>query len=153
MSAIRHKKKKSRRFQKIVWSMGLFFVLGYLPSVVLKTPQTAILATVLAATCGVIPFGMRAKTVLRGAVYGATLGYIAGMSAVLAIAKGKGVTLVSTTTAPTTVPMTTTVPAQEEFAGFFLAYPLAVAGFCAIVAAGFAHLASKRRRRVEDEWE
>lgn len=147
MSNIRHKRHTSR-FQAIAWSMGLFFALGYLPSVVLKAPQTTILVVMFAATCAVIPFGMRAKTVLRGAACGAALGYVAGMSAVLAISQTQGVGVVSPTTAPTA----TTAPTPEDFTGFFFAYSLAVAAFCAAVAGGFAYLGSKRRRRIEDQW-
>lgn len=176
MSPPRRKSLLPKSASRAMWSMAAFFGVGYLPTILLGNPVVGMgLATGL-----MIPFGSRAPTVLRGALWGAALGCFAGLAMFGALTtRLQGMPLpflpaASTqpstapssapatapaapvaTTAPTTLP--TTAPAapmvsREEMREIRAICVLGTSAMCAAVGTIFAYFARRRRKRIDHEW-
>jgi len=132
--AQRSRRKRTSRVMAVIWSVAAFSAIGSVPMVMLRNPGLAIRISMVAAACAVIPYGIRSRSLLQGALRGAGLGFVAGSSLVSAL---DGLRL---------------VPAQA-FGRLGATYLTGTVVMCAAVALLFAHLAQRRRRMMEQPWE
>ena len=155
---------------RTMWAMAAFFGVGYLPTIFLGNPVMGMgLATGL-----MIPFGSRAPTILRGALWGAALGCFAGLAMFGALTtRYQGMpppfppsaSSTQPTTAPSSAPATapaattapTTLPAvplvtREEMRQIRMICVLGTSAMCAAVGAVFAYFGTRRRRRIDEDW-
>ena len=162
-----------KRFVRTMWALAAFFAAGYLPTIFLGNPVVGMgLAAGLMAV-----FGMRAPSVLRGALSGAAFGCLAGLAMFGALTirlqpmlGGLGASpstqpatapATATSSAPATAPAATTSPttvpampplSMKAMRRIRLICVLGTGAMCAVVGAVFAYFATKRRRRVDREW-
>lgn len=119
-----------RKARQVLWTMAGFFCAGYFPTVMLHTP----VASMAMAVAGMIPFGIRSKTVRQGLLRGIGLGVVAGVAISSALTFNRDIApealgrLLATFTAATVVP-------------------------CAGVGSLFAALTRRRRRLIDQQWE
>lgn len=148
----------TRRVTRKMWLAAAFFLAGYLPALVGSPPLGMGLATGL-----MIPVGMRARTVVRGALTGAIFGLLAALAMTGAWrARWQGMTMAAArtatqpatgpaaTSAPTTAP--TTLPAPLDIGPYVKLFLVGTIAPCTAVGALLALLAQRRRRRIEQEW-
>jgi len=121
----------SRRTAAVFWSCAAFFALGYFPTAMSHSP----VISTAAAACVVIPFGSRARSVVRGVLRGFALGLMTGIASLGALTMRTG----------------QLAPAQT--AGLAAATIGATTGLCAAVAGLFAYLARRRARLIDAQWD
>jgi hypothetical protein len=128
------KKKRSSRVMAVIWSVAAFSAIGSLPMMVLRNPGLAVRVSMVAAACAIIPYGIRSRSLLQGALRGAGLGFIAGSS------------LVSVLDGMRLIP-------PQVFPRMGATYLTGTIAMCVAVSMLFAHLAQRRRRMMEQPWE
>ena len=133
------------------WGTGLLFAAGYFSIVAARYFDLAMPAPVLGTAVAValtIPFAARARSVLRGALWGAPLGLAAAFGISVAMVLGAGPTRVTTTLpvgAPTTRPISAEVLQTD-----FIITAMTTMICCVVTGAIFALLAERRRRKLEE---
>jgi len=163
----------SKNVVRAMWSAAGFFAAGYFPTLILGNPVVSMgIATGL-----MIPFGIGAASVRRGALRGLVFGTVAGLAIVGALAmllqvwmapdRGPAVetqpaTGVSSGPAsrPASGPASTasdTQPATQpaRAPGITAIYAnclVGTIGMCTAVGALFAYLGRRRRERIEEQW-
>ena len=174
MSPPRRKGLLPKSVTRTLWSMAAFFGVGYLPTIFLGNPVMGMgLATGL-----MIPFGSRAPTTLRGALWGGALGCFAGLAMFGAlttryqgmpppfpphVSSTQPATAPSSApaTAPATAPVATTAPTtapaapvvtREDMRQIRMICVLGTSAMCAAVGAVFAYFGTRRRRRLDEDW-
>jgi len=163
------KRTFSKRAASLMWAVGIFFSIGYLPTLLFGLgPQWSMVMAAMAA----IPYGSKARSVRQGVFRGAGVGLIAGFSLFSAMqsmlqmpfqAGGPAgpATAPAAATAPTTTiapaatsaPTTQPKPLPPGMAAKLGAYCIGVTMLmCAASAGLFAHLKQRRLQHIEDEW-
>jgi len=132
------------------WGSGLLFAAGYFSVVAAQYFDLAMPAPVLGAVVAValtIPFAARARSMLRGALWGAPLGLAAAFGISAAMVLGAGPTRVITTLpvgAPTTRPISAEVLQTD-----FIITAMTTMICCVVTGAIFALLAERRRHKLD----
>jgi len=161
------KRTFSKRVVSLMWAVGIFFSIGYLPTLLLGlAPPVSMVLAAMAA----IPYGSKARSVRRGIFRGAGVGLIAGFSLFSAMQSMMQMpaqagepdqpttapmvaTAPATTSAPATAPVAEPTPLPPGMAARLGVYCIGVTMLmCAASAGLFAHLKQRRLRRIEDEW-
>jgi len=124
--------RRHKKISRILWACAAFFALGFFPTRILGDPR----ASLVAAACAIIPFGMRSVSIRQGLLRGLGLGLIAGVSIVAAVFQ--------------TARLQATP--QEDLVRFGWFYILATTALCMGVAVVFALLARRRERFIEEQW-
>lgn len=153
----------TRRVTRKMWLAAAFFLVGYFPALVGSPPLGMGLAAGL-----MIPVGMRARGVGRGALAGAIFGLIAALAMTGAWrARWQGILMSMSrqatqpasgpaetqaeTSAPTSAP--TPFPAPPDLSPYWKFFLLGSMVPCIAVGALLALLAQRRRRWIEREWQ
>jgi len=159
-----------RRFIRAAWTCAAFFAVGYFPTYFLKDYRWSILL----ATALAMPFGSKARTILRGMIRGGVLGLITGLSiasAVTAIhskmvppmlladyvacisgvwaAPSVGTDFLVATALHNTLTNPYVPPPLENVMAMCV---LGSVVTCSASAGLFAFLAAKRREKIERQW-
>lgn len=116
----------------VLYSFMGFFALGYFPTIFLREHFGPQLSMVVVAAA-IIPFGAKAGSVLIGLGRGAALGLVGGAAIPIALLQRFAIP-------PNQIERTTAL------------YTLTTAMLCVAVAGLFAHMAKRRRERIEAEW-
>ncbi len=128
-------RKTNRRRNKaltVLYCFMGFLALGYFPTIFLREnfgPQLSMIVVAVA----IIPFGAKAGSVLSGLGRGAALGLVGGAALPIALLQRFAIP-------PDQIERTTAL------------YTLATAMLCTAVAGLFAHMAKRRRERIDAEW-
>ena len=117
----RRRSKRTRRIIAACWSLAAFFALGYLPTIMLKSP----VISMTASACLIIPFGSRSGRLKQAVFRGLGLGCAAGVGVWSALTYGGQL--------------------SGQFTSLALVYIAATAAMCAAVSVLFCHLVKKRR--------
>jgi hypothetical protein len=131
-------KRISRSLTRIFTSCAVFFVLGYLPVVLLKDFRFSMIA----AAAAIIPLGSTAKSPWRGLARGVGLGVVAGYAMASAM-----VNIQAKAAQPQSQPFYVLTSRGLTF------YISATAFICGVVGLLFAIMAQRRRRLIEQQWQ
>jgi hypothetical protein len=128
-SAYTRSRALSKRITRALWACGGFFAIGYFPMALFGNP----VAPMAIAACATIPFGSTARSVVRGLLRGLGLGVVAGLAVFGVLVRGR-------------------ILPEAYVARLAAGYVFGTAAMCGVVGALFAHVARKRRRRIDEEW-
>ena len=132
MAGRRSNRRRRRKSLMVLYSVMGFFALGYFPTVVLREKFGPQLSMIVVA-CAIIPFGVRSRSVLVGLARGAGLGLLGGAAIPVALIQRFAIP-------PDQIERTTAL------------YTFATSMLCAVIGGLFAHMARKRRERIDAEW-
>ncbi len=121
--------RRSKFSAAVYWVLGMLAI-GYVPTLY----QGDFRVSMVAAAAAAAVCGMRAMSLLGGLMRGAGLGFIGGLAIVVGLAHFQAA-------------RKSVVTAQDALLSVVSCVVL-----CSAVAVLFAHLARKRRQRIEDEW-